>query len=58
MNKTDYLVWVNDNQFWYCRLEDAQKRARQAQTHGKDTLVVAFEVRPYIVDLKLPQKVA
>ncbi|HEY3197375.1 MAG TPA: hypothetical protein VGJ57_05140 [Nitrospirales bacterium] len=49
MNKQGYLVWVNDNQFWHSSLAAAQKRSRLAEGRGKDTLIVGFELCPYVV---------
>jgi len=49
MNKQGYLVWVNDSQFWHATLAAAQKRSRLAEGKGKDTLIVGFEVYPYLV---------
>ena len=49
MKKQSYLVWVNDDQFWHSTLAAAQKRSRLAEGRGKDTLIIGFEVRPYVV---------
>jgi len=49
MKKQGYLVWVNDSQFWHTTLAAAQKRSRLAEGRGKDTLIVGFEMCPYVV---------
>jgi hypothetical protein len=49
MKKTGYLVWVNDDQFWYSTLEAARKQSKRAEIRGNDTLIVAFEIRRYLV---------
>jgi hypothetical protein len=49
MNKQGYLVWVNDNQFWHSSLAAARKRSRLAEGRGKDTLIIGFELCPYVV---------
>jgi hypothetical protein len=56
--KTGYLVWVNDEQFWHADLKAAQRRANRAERSGHDTLIVAFEVHPYIVDTQQRRKAA
>jgi len=49
MKKLGYLVWVNDTQFWHASLGAAQKRSRHAEGRGKDTLIIGFEIIPYVV---------
>ena len=49
MKKTGYLVWVNDDQFWHSTLGSAQKRSRLAKMRGNDTLIVGFQVQPFLV---------
>jgi hypothetical protein len=50
MKKTGYLVWVNDDQFWHATLGSAQKRSRLAKTRGNDTLIVGFQIQPFLVE--------
>jgi hypothetical protein len=52
MKKTGYLVWVNDDQFWHSTLEAARKQSKRAEIRGNDTIIVAFEIRPYLVSGK------
>ncbi len=50
MKKTGYLVWVNDDQFWHPTLGSAQKRSRRAKMTGNDTLIVGFQIQPFLVE--------
>jgi hypothetical protein len=50
MKKTGYLVWVNDDQFWHSTLGSAQKRSRLAQMRGSDTLIVGFQIQPFLAE--------
>ena len=50
MKKTGYLVWVNDDQFWHSALGPAQKRSRLAKKKGNDTLIVGFQIQPFLVE--------
>jgi hypothetical protein len=50
MKKTGYLVWVNDDQFWHSTLGSAQKRSRLAKMRGNDSLIVGFQIQPFLVE--------
>jgi hypothetical protein len=58
MKKTGFLVWINDEQFWHTTLSSAQKRADRAARGGDDTLIVGFEIRPYIINPKSVSRAA